>query len=69
VASKKKVGSVGMKVKTYDILERAVEEGIRSGYRRAFKHTENPLEEELKESIRAAVMLRISEDFTFDDLK
>jgi len=54
-----------MKPNTYVIMERAVEEGARLGYRRAFKHTENPTEEAIVQTITDAVMLSVSEVFTF----
>jgi hypothetical protein len=55
-----------MKVKTYIVLERAIEEGIGYGYRRAFKHTETPSEETIKNEILNAVMNSISEVIDFD---
>jgi hypothetical protein len=54
-----------MKPNTYVILERAVEEGALMGYRRAFKHTETPTEDAVVQSIVDAVMLSVSEVFTF----
>lgn len=55
-----------MKVKTYAILERAIEEGIAYGYTRAFKHTEAPSEEYIKDEILSSVMNSISEVVDFD---
>lgn len=55
-----------MKVRTWVILERAVEEGIAYGYRRAFKHDDHPDEETIKEALLNSVMSSISEVFDFD---
>lgn len=57
-----------MKVKTYTVLERAIEEGIAYGYRRAFKHTETPSEEAIKSEILNSVMNSISEVVDFDSV-
>ena len=54
-----------MKPNTYVIMERAVEEGARLGYRRAFKHVETPSEEAIVDAITNAIMLSVSEVFTF----
>lgn len=56
-----------MKVKTYAILERAVEEGVKYGYTRAFKHVENPTQDHIETEVVRAVMNQISEVFNFDD--
>lgn len=55
-----------MKVKTFVILEMAIEEGVRRGYRRAFKYQENPTEEDIFNSLETCVMSQICEYFTFD---
>lgn len=54
-----------LKVNTYEILDRAIENGINCGYRRAHKHTDSPTEDQLKEEIRKAVMLEACEVFKF----
>jgi hypothetical protein len=56
-----------MKVKTYSILVRAIEEGINYGYARAHKHTGNPTEDQLKIAIGDAVINEICEVFDFFD--
>ena len=56
-----------MRVKTYLILERAVEEGARLGYRRAFKHVENPSEEQIVDALTEAIMLSVCEVFDFEE--
>lgn len=53
--------------KTYTILERAVEEGVLLGYRRAFKHTDNPSESAIADAITDAVMLTITDVFSFPE--
>ncbi len=53
--------------KTYAILERAVEEGVLLGYRRAFKHTDNPSESAIADAITDAVMLTITDVFSFPE--
>lgn len=56
-----------MKPNTYEILRRAVEEGIAYGYRRAHKHTDAPSDDALFEALEQAIMGSISEMFTFGD--
>lgn len=56
-----------MKVKTYPVLSRAVEEGVAYGWTRAHKHTDNPSEDSVKDAIADAVMSSIGEFFTFDE--
>jgi hypothetical protein len=56
-----------MKVKTYAILERAIEEGIAYGYTRAFKHTDSPSEDSIKNEILNSVMNSINEVIEFDE--
>ena len=45
-----------VKFNSYQIIDRAVEEGVATGYRRAHKHTANPSEKLLKECIYLEVM-------------
>lgn len=56
-----------MKIKSYAIIERAVEEGVAYGYHRAFKYDDKPTEETIKQAIIDAVMLEISEVIDFDN--
>ena len=56
-----------MKVKTYTIVTRAIEEGIAHGYRRAHKHTDAPTPEAIKESIYNEVMNALCEVIEFWD--
>ena len=55
-----------MRLNSYVIVERAVEEGIAYGYRRAFKHTETPDHESIKYEIHAAVLSSLCEVMQFD---
>lgn len=56
-----------MRPRTYSILDRAVEEGVKLGYNRAHKHTSKPTEALLLERIQDAVMEKICEVFEFDN--
>ena len=59
----------GMKVRTYEVLLRAVEEGVANGWRRAHKHTDTPDEEAVKDQIINAVLSEVGEWFDFNDEK
>lgn len=56
-----------LKVNVYEVLSRAVEEGVASGWRRAHKHTDKPDAESVMLSIDDAVMGAICEVFVFED--
>lgn len=53
--------------KTYPVLVRAIEEGVREGYGRAFKHSDCPEEVQILECISDSVILTIAEWFDIDD--
>ena len=55
-----------VKLKTYTILERAVEEGIAYGYNRAFKHDSKPLPESIQELVLQGVMNELCEVIDFE---
>jgi hypothetical protein len=55
----------GMTVRSYDVLRRAVEDGVAYGYRRAHKYSDKPEPEAVKEAIEQAVMSEICEWFDF----
>lgn len=55
-----------MRVRAYEVLHRAVEEGVTYGWRRAHKHTDTPDEETIKDQILTAVLNEISDYFDFD---
>lgn len=56
-----------MRPRTYPILQEAVEEGSRLGLRRVYKHNDAPTEEQIAATITDAVMLCITERFSFDE--
>ena len=58
-----------IKVRTYTLLSRAIEEGVEYGLRRAYKHTDRPDHEDFLREIMNAVMLNIDEVFVFPDLE
>jgi hypothetical protein len=64
---KSMVKARSMKVKTYNVLSRAVEEGVRYGYNRAFKHCEAPGEKEICNSVYDGIMNELNDWFTFGD--
>lgn len=60
---------MGLTPRTYQVLERAVEEGVSYGYRRAHKHLDQgqtPSEQMLKDAIQDAVLNSITEWFHID---
>ena len=57
-----------MKFKAYQLIERAIEEGVNYGYARAHKHTDTPTEATLKSLITEAVMSELCEIIDFDTL-
>ena len=57
-----------MRTRDFDIMCRAVEEGVNYGHRRAHKHVEHPDEDDLKQYIMDAVVNAMCEVFAFDDL-
>lgn len=56
-----------MKVSSYAVLCRAVEEGVAAGWAHAHKHTDTPSPEYVQAEIERGVMDAIGEVFTFDD--
>ena len=57
----------GMKVRAYDVLRRAVEEGAAYGWRRAHKHTDAPGEDAIVDQIVQGVLHEVCEYFDVDD--
>tara|TARA_R110001632_G_scaffold118610_1_gene231048 strand:+ start:293 stop:472 length:180 start_codon:yes stop_codon:yes gene_type:complete len=55
-----------MRLKTYQLIERIVEEGTEAGYNRAHKHTDTPIEETIKHCIEQYIMQGFDEYFEFD---
>lgn len=54
-----------MKVRTYEVLTRAVEEGAQLGVQRAFKHSDAPTREVIANAVVDAVMAAVLEVFDF----
>lgn len=50
-----------LKVNTYVVVTRAIEEGINYGWNRAHKHTDHPSEGQIKQEIENAIMNSLSE--------
>ena len=64
---KVKISSVsGIRVYSYKLLSKAVEDGISWGWMRAHKHTDTPSADETKASIEKHVLSEICEYFDFD---
>ena len=55
-----------VRVNLYEIISRAVEDGILTGYKRAFKHTNTPHEDSIIEHIRSEIMNNLCEVLEFD---
>ena len=55
------------RVKTYEVIARAVEEVIQMGWNRAHKHTNTPDSDHVMESIYNEVMNSVCEMFDFDE--
>jgi hypothetical protein len=56
-----------MKFKAYQLIERAIEEGVNYGYSRAHKHTDTPTEALLKGEIIQAITNELCEIIDFED--
>ncbi len=54
--------------KTYQLLERCIEDGIAMGYTRAFKHDSCPSEDTIKDNIQREVMNEIHQWFDIKEL-
>lgn len=54
---------MGLKPKTWKVLEMAIVEGVACGWQRAHKHVEDPSEEAIKQAIEQAVLTEIGEWF------
>jgi hypothetical protein len=63
---KAKVQAV-VKINAYEIIARAVEEGVAYGYRRAHKYTDKPTEDALCQEIAQAVTGELCEVLKFED--
>ena len=56
-----------MKPKFRNVLEMAIEQGVKYGYSRAYKHIENPSEGAIIDSIVEQVMNSLDEWFDFEE--
>ena len=56
-----------MKFKAYNLIERAIEEGVNYGYARAHKHTDTPTEALLKGEIVNAITNELCEILDFEN--
>ena len=56
-----------MKLKAYNIIHRAVEEGISYGMQRSQKHTDTPSKDHIEQEILRSVMDYINEIIDFED--
>lgn len=54
-----------LKIRTYPIIERAVEDGVRLGWRRAHKHADKPGELHAVNTVLEAVMAALEEVIDF----
>jgi phage-related protein len=56
-----------LRVNTWAVVQRAVEEGCAYGARRAFKHTDAPTSEQIEDACTRAVIDALCEVLLFDD--
>lgn len=59
--------SVRVRIDAYEVIARAVEEGVAYGYQRAHKYVAKPDEYQLRETIEQAVLSSLCEVLKFDD--
>ena len=57
----------GLRVRAYEVLRRAVEDGIDYGWMRAHKHTDAPTEHAIKDEILQGILNEVCEWFAFDE--
>jgi hypothetical protein len=65
---RKRPVSGGLRVRAYEVLRRAVEEGIDYGWMRAHKHTNKPGEAAVKEEILQGILNEVCEYFDFAEV-
>jgi hypothetical protein len=56
-----------LKINTYVVISRAVEEGITRGWYRAHKHTDTPSEPTIKSEIEKEVLNSLTEIISWSD--
>lgn len=59
---------IKIKIDTYKIVLRAVEEGIRMGWNRSHKYVDNPSSGAIQDSIENEIMLALSEVITWPEM-
>lgn len=55
-----------VRINAYEIISRAIDDGIAYGYRRAFKYTDKPTEDQMTAEIRNAVMNELSDVLIYE---
>lgn len=55
-----------LKLRPYNIVARAVEEGVKYGVNRAYKHTSTPTRDTLEDCVSTAVMNSLDEVFDYE---
>jgi hypothetical protein len=66
MTKKTKVQKSRVKLRAYNLIERAVEEGVRWGWQHAHKHTQNPDQSAAEDQIVNDVMQQLSEIMEYD---
>jgi beta-lactamase superfamily II metal-dependent hydrolase len=66
MTKKTKVQKSRVKLRAYNLIERAVEEGVRWGWQHAHKHTANPTQSAAEDQIVNDVMQQLSEIMEYD---
>jgi hypothetical protein len=51
----------------YKVMAEAVKWGVEAGYRRAYKYTDTPEDDRFQQCLIDAIMLNLSEQFSFDE--
>ena len=55
-----------IRVNAYDVISRAVEEGVTYGLNRAYKHTDSPTRDDMELEVAQAVTNELCEVLMFD---
>ena len=63
--SKSRVTGI-IRVNAYDVISRAVEEGVTYGLNRAYKHTDSPTRDDMEREVAQAVTNELCEVLMFD---
>ena len=56
-----------MKLRVYEVVHRAVEQGVTHGVQRAYKYEEEPSRGNIEDQVVAGVMLELHEIIDFDE--